>query len=183
MPVLITKIHEIAASLHAKRTPTGWVACCPAHEDHTPSLSLRESNGKILVRCHAGCTQEEVLEALRKRGLWPEPSRRPGSPGETADPDRAEDMLCAAYWARSVVMLAECLLEDIPLTDPARGRLTELVRVIRLGDESALAEYRRWRENRPDWTKALVHAGRLHDARQQRALARWIQEGMHGEFS
>lgn len=179
---MITKIHEITAALHAKRTGTGWVACCPAHDDHTPSLTIRESNGKILVRCHAGCTQAEVIDALRLRGLWPETEKREWK-RPFVDPDRAEDMLRAAYWARSVVMLAEWLLEDIPLTDPARMPLTELLRVIRLGDESALAEYRRWRENRPDWTRALVHAGRLHDARQQRALARWIQEGMHGEFS
>jgi hypothetical protein len=44
---------------------------CPAHEDKTPSLSVSESNGKILVKCHAGCSQEAVIEALRRRGIWP----------------------------------------------------------------------------------------------------------------
>jgi putative DNA primase/helicase len=48
------------------------VACCPAHDDHTPSLSIREADdGKILVRCHAGCEQERVIDELRSRGLWP----------------------------------------------------------------------------------------------------------------
>ncbi len=47
------------------------VACCPAHNDHTPSLSIRETDdGKILVRCHAGCDQERVIAALQSRGLW-----------------------------------------------------------------------------------------------------------------
>ena len=48
----------------------GWMACCPAHDDHTPSLSIRDASGKVLVYCHAGCQQGKVIEALRKRGLW-----------------------------------------------------------------------------------------------------------------
>ena len=44
---------------------------CPAHEDKTPSLSVSESSGKILVKCHAGCSQMAVIEALRGRGIWP----------------------------------------------------------------------------------------------------------------
>ena len=44
---------------------------CPAHEDKRPSLSVSESNGKILVKCHAGCSQTAVSEGLRGRGLWP----------------------------------------------------------------------------------------------------------------
>ncbi len=45
-------------------------ACCPAHNDRTPSLSVTDITGKILVRCFAGCTQEEVINALRDLGLW-----------------------------------------------------------------------------------------------------------------
>ena len=46
---------------------------CPAHDDRNPSLSLTERNGKVLFTCHAGCTQEAVIEALRQRNLWPAP--------------------------------------------------------------------------------------------------------------
>ena len=34
-------------------------------------------NGKVLVRCHAGCDQERVISALRSRGLWPENGSHP----------------------------------------------------------------------------------------------------------
>lgn len=44
---------------------------CPAHDDEHPSLSVSESNGKILVKCHAGCSQDLVISALKKKGLWP----------------------------------------------------------------------------------------------------------------
>jgi putative DNA primase/helicase len=49
---------------------------CPAHPDSTPSLSVNEKNGKVLVRCHAGCSQEAVIAALRQRGLWSGKSER-----------------------------------------------------------------------------------------------------------
>jgi hypothetical protein len=45
------------------------VARCPAHDDRHPSLSLRDGrDGRLLVKCHAGCDWRAVLDALR-RGL------------------------------------------------------------------------------------------------------------------
>lgn len=53
-------------------------ACCPAHEDKNPSLSISDgNNGKILVHCHAGCDQETVVAALKTLRLWPEPEAKP----------------------------------------------------------------------------------------------------------
>lgn len=44
-----------------------YLACCPVHDDAKPSLSLRETpDGKLLVHCHAGCSQEAVLQELRR---------------------------------------------------------------------------------------------------------------------
>jgi hypothetical protein len=52
---------------------------CPSHDDETPSLHISQGeNGKILLPCQAGCTQEEVLEALRDKGLWPNGPARVG---------------------------------------------------------------------------------------------------------
>jgi putative DNA primase/helicase len=48
------------------------MARCPAHDDHNPSLSLAERDGLVLVKCHAGCDQDAVVSALRRKGLWPE---------------------------------------------------------------------------------------------------------------
>ncbi len=62
---------DIARSLQcSSRNGKGWKACCPAHDDHNPSLSITERDGKILVHCHAGCSQESVISALKKLGLW-----------------------------------------------------------------------------------------------------------------
>ena len=63
----------IAKALGGRKAGGGWMARCPAHDDRTPSLSIRDAeDSKVLVRCHAGCDQERVIAALRTRGLWAE---------------------------------------------------------------------------------------------------------------
>jgi putative DNA primase/helicase len=47
-----------------RKTGRGWSARCPAHDDRRPSLSIRESNGRILVYCFAACSLRNVCEAL-----------------------------------------------------------------------------------------------------------------------
>jgi hypothetical protein len=42
-----------------------WIASCPAHEDRSPSLHVREKdNGVVLVKCFAGCGAADVMEAV-----------------------------------------------------------------------------------------------------------------------
>ena len=48
---------------------TGGMCRCPAHDDSTPSLSVTEHNGRVLVHCQAGCSQADVVDALATRGL------------------------------------------------------------------------------------------------------------------
>jgi len=66
-------IEEIARALGCgKERPTssGWSTLCPAHDDHNPSLHLSTGEGgKLLVHCHAGCSQRDVLDAIRDKGL------------------------------------------------------------------------------------------------------------------
>lgn len=48
-----------------RRNGRGWQACCPAHDDRRPSLSIAEGrDGRALLRCHAGCSAERVVSAL-----------------------------------------------------------------------------------------------------------------------
>jgi CHC2 zinc finger len=59
---------SIAHALNARRSGTCWMAKCPAHDDNNPSLSIREADGRVLLHCHAGCTQGDVIDALTARG-------------------------------------------------------------------------------------------------------------------
>jgi len=49
-----------------RRTAPGrWLARCPAHQDKSPSLSVRElDDGRVLINCFAGCGAVDVLGAL-----------------------------------------------------------------------------------------------------------------------
>ena len=60
------RIDEFMARLKGV-TPTGegsWVACCPSHGDEHPSMSVTSQGGKILVHCHAGCTAQDIVDAM-----------------------------------------------------------------------------------------------------------------------
>ena len=63
----------------AAKRGAGWMACCPAHPDTKPSLSITDAeDGKVLVHCFAGCAQEAVIRALTQRDLWRQSSNRNG---------------------------------------------------------------------------------------------------------
>ena len=65
----------LARALGGRKVGTNWMAKCPVHYDRTPSLSISEGGGgKVLVRCQAGCSQEDVIEALKSPGLWNDPA-------------------------------------------------------------------------------------------------------------
>ncbi len=58
-----------------KMGPDRWMACCPAHNDKSPSLSIREcSDGRVLLHCWTGCGASEIIEAvgLTFDALFPE---------------------------------------------------------------------------------------------------------------
>ena len=41
------------------------VARCPAHDDRSPSLAIKEcDDGRVLLHCFAGCETEEVLSKV-----------------------------------------------------------------------------------------------------------------------
>ena len=72
-----TTLSDLASGLNKVRWHEDYKfsACCPAHNDRNPSLSVSDVNGKTLVKCFSGCTQEEVIGALRDLGLWHTASR------------------------------------------------------------------------------------------------------------
>lgn len=53
--------------LTGTRSGRGWLSQCPGHADRTPSLKVdwsdKEDHG-VLVKCHAGCTTEEICKSM-----------------------------------------------------------------------------------------------------------------------
>lgn len=112
-----------------KRTGIGtWLARCPAHQDKSPSLSIREANdNKVLIYCHAGCSAHEVVSAvgLELTDLFPP---RPTDPAHVGKPERrpfpASDILRAiGFEALVVACAASAMLAGEPFTQTDRDRL------------------------------------------------------------
>ena len=42
-----------------------WTACCPHHQDKSPSLAIRlVEDGRILLHCFGGCSVDEVVGSI-----------------------------------------------------------------------------------------------------------------------
>ena len=59
-------VDRVLSRLKRKRTSgEGWIALCPAHNDHNPSLHIRErADGSVRLKCFAGCQLADILRAL-----------------------------------------------------------------------------------------------------------------------
>ena len=60
---------KICESRGGKWSGTRGMACCPAHDDRTPSLGVSLGRQAILFHCFAGCDQQSVLTALGQEGF------------------------------------------------------------------------------------------------------------------
>lgn len=58
------EILKLKTGKDLKKAGQGYTACCPAHDDENPSLSICESSEKILMNCFAGCTIEAICSSL-----------------------------------------------------------------------------------------------------------------------
>jgi hypothetical protein len=59
-------VNRILSRLDGVR-PVGdakWIARCPAHEDRSPSLSIRQVEDRLLIHDHAGCEPAAIVAAL-----------------------------------------------------------------------------------------------------------------------
>lgn len=55
---------EIVERLGGEWQRSGGLCRCPAHDDRTPSLSVRPGEKRLLFHCFAGCKTAKVLRAL-----------------------------------------------------------------------------------------------------------------------
>lgn len=114
--------------------PGRWIAKCPAHEDRSPSLSIRElPDGKLLLHDFGGCAPGDVLAAvgLSLADLFPDGGRdyRPGR----KHPPRVPAVDCLAL-ASHETMVAAIIAADFR-------------------DQKAISE--------PDWRRLAQAAARL----------------------
>jgi putative DNA primase/helicase len=92
----------------------GWLVCCPCpghgkgRGDRNPSLSISDGDdGRLLMRCHAGCEFPEILGELKRRGLVDNDRRQERRdqprviPIKTAQPKIEPDPVALDIWQNS----------------------------------------------------------------------------------
>jgi hypothetical protein len=117
-----------------------WVAKCPAHDDRSPSMAVRElDDGRILLHCFAECSPDEILDAIGMTfsDLYPEKTE-----GHCHHPERrpwpASDALrCVSFDALVVASSAATLLDGTPFSEADRERL--MLAASRLQEAATLA--------------------------------------------
>jgi len=101
--------------------PNGWRADCPNGHSSRGTLSIGEGDdGRVLLRCFAGCSAAEVMGAvgLTLADLFPEPVRESGP---LARAQRREAMRQAAWAAALAVLAREAVVVHVAAEAMARG--------------------------------------------------------------
>lgn len=123
-----------------------WIARCPAHDDRSPSLSIREADdGTVLIRCWTGCGAADIVAAvgLSLRDLFP---HRVDHYPSTRHRDRwpARDLLALLRReAHIVAVIASDMRDGAALNEADYERLGQaVVRIATVADEAARIEWR-----------------------------------------
>src|SRR5262245_53354689 len=82
--------HQLARALNAKRSGRQWSCKCPAHDDAEPSLIFWQGHSAIRFKCYSGCEPEDVIAALRRRGLLDERDVSTSTPSVKSVPTEVE---------------------------------------------------------------------------------------------
>lgn len=131
------EVSDLLARLSGVRGRSGsWSAKCPAHDDRSPSLSVKETNdGRILVHCFGGCGAVDVLESLglKLTDLFPAPlsHHMPRRRGDFSP----LDALRALSFESSIVAIGAADIADGNPVDPSRiciaaGRIAEALEFV-----------------------------------------------------
>jgi len=123
---------RIGIALKGRRQGKGWLVSCPCPNhgsgrgDRNPSLSVSDGDDKLLLRCFAGCEFEDIIDALRGRGLLNDNRVEPRRDAPRPIPKTEPDPVAIELWERSEPIcgtIAEEYLQrrGILLTPPSLG--------------------------------------------------------------
>lgn len=123
---LLSRVQGVKASGAGK-----WMARCPAHQDKSPSLSIRESDsGSVLVNCFAGCSVHDITAAvgLELSDLFPDSDERQVSKPQRYSPREVVEVLTSA--SRIVVLGYQRLASGGQLAEPDVARVKQAIRTM-----------------------------------------------------
>ena len=123
----MTPIDKILPLLSGVK-PSGagkWLAKCPAHDDRSPSLGIRQvEDGRLLLHCFSGCSVSDIVGAvgLTLSDLFPEDLNRQDKPIKQAF---SASMVLDALAQETLIvsMIANRMIADKDVTPKTFDRL------------------------------------------------------------
>lgn len=112
-----------------------WTACCPAHDDKSPSLAIKDEDGTVLLKCFGGCEVASIVAAvgMEMTDLFPpkpEPVRQTPTPKVKL---YASDLLRVIHMEAQIVRIAAYDMgKGKPVSEADRQRL--IVACNRIGE-------------------------------------------------
>jgi predicted transcriptional regulator len=61
---VLNKLYELTGYFPRQRRSNVWRGRCPCHDDREPSLDIEVFGGKIMFKCWAGCSKEDIAKTL-----------------------------------------------------------------------------------------------------------------------
>ena len=101
-----------------------WIAKCPAHDDKSPSLAIKQIDDRILLHDFAACSTYEIVSALglELSDLFPEKITT-GNKRYTKPFPAADILKCLGLETMFIYMCAKDLQKGEQLTDQDIDRL------------------------------------------------------------
>jgi hypothetical protein len=101
-----------------------YVARCPAHDDRSPSLAIRDlGDGRILLHCFAGCPTESVLGAMGLAFADIMPERVGNYAPERTPFDARQCLEAVAHEMACAVLICENVADGAIVSGGLRDRL------------------------------------------------------------
>jgi hypothetical protein len=106
--------------------PGRWIACCPAHNDQSPSLSIRQLDDRVLLHDFGGCETSDVLAALglELRDLFDQPRNHRVAPTNLKIPAR-EVLQLLSFEIDTAAMLLADVVAGRSISEPSWSRIAQ----------------------------------------------------------
>ena len=104
-----------------------WTACCPAHEDRSPSLAITETDdGRILLKCFGGCSVQAIVGSISMDMTDLFPDSNDHYKPKVKNAFYATDLLKLIEFESTIVIIAaNDLANGKQLSDNDRSRLRQ----------------------------------------------------------
>ena len=124
---LLSRVHKLKKTGDSK-----WLACCPAHDDKSPSLSIKLADDRILIHCFAGCDVSSIVASLglELSDLMPE-SKRHSRPDNKRPKFNTSEMFDRIVEESAILIVGiRQIFSGTPLNDDGMARVVKAEEII-----------------------------------------------------